>query len=73
MDRAYGIEMHHLGRRMNARVRSARGNGVHRPLGIKLGDGLIKACLDAGCVVLPLPAAKGRPVVLEAQGNPLHL
>ena len=58
---------------MHAGVRTARGNGVHRPVGIEFGDGLIEAFLDAGGVVLPLPATKRRPVVLEAQGNPLDL
>ena len=67
-----GVEVHHLGRRMHARVRPARGNGMHRPVGIKLGNGLVEAFLDAGGVVLPLPTAKRRPVVLEAKGNPLH-
>ena len=56
---------------MHARVRPARGNGVHRPVGIKFGNRLIEAFLDAGGVVLPLPTAKCRSVVLEAQGNPL--
>ena len=44
-------------------------NGPGRSLGIQRRQGRFQGFLNAGIVRLALPATKGRPVVLQAEGD----
>ena len=64
-----GVEMAGLPQGVNPRVRAAgAGNGDLLPAGA--GEGLLQHLLHRQAVVLPLPAAVGRAVVLHRQQHP---
>ena len=64
--------MHNLSGRMHTGVSATSRDGVDRPVGIEVSDGLFQHALHTGALPLPLPATKKRPRVLEADGNPLR-
>lgn len=69
-DGTTAIEVDHLSSGMNSGIGATGGHAVHRPEGIQGCDRVIKDALNAGALTLPLPAAKKRPLVLKAEGNP---
>jgi len=62
--------MHHLPRGMNAGVGSPRSEGLDRSVRIQLLDGRFQLSLNAVAIALSLPSAKGRTLVLQAEGDP---
>jgi len=54
---------------MDPGIGAPSGNGPGGPLGIQRRQGCFQGFLDAGVAGLALPAAIGRPVVLQAEGD----
>jgi hypothetical protein len=63
--------VHHLTGGMNAGIGATGGKGLHRPVRIELGDGVLQHGLNTATVALALPATKRRTLVLKAEADPL--
>tara|TARA_B100001758_G_C18215291_1_gene507309 strand:+ start:387 stop:587 length:201 start_codon:yes stop_codon:yes gene_type:complete len=63
--------MHDLACSMNTGVSSACSEALHRPMRIKLCNGILQHGLNAATVALTLPSTKRRALVLKTERNPL--
>jgi len=68
-DRAGAVEMHHLASGVNAAVGSTSRHNGGGAIWVQLSQGPLQRFLDAGVPGLALPAAVGRAVVLQAEGD----
>ena len=71
-DGATGVEMHHLGRGMDAAVGATRGHRLGGPVRVKRSDGPFQGFLNAAVAGLTLPAVERGALVLQRKGDPFQ-